>query len=332
MREAKAMFVSAAKHILLGSAALLLTLPAMAAEENNLALAAPPPHALVSCPGMPSVPMTADAEQALPLRLVANLTCGGDVAVLADNEGYTALVRSSDGKEGYVARMYLFMGKSPAKSAAPTHPVVAAAVNGIARWNASAPGCDHFLSQGRLVESLTANGVTVQVSLQDTGWKLRASIAIFNQTGANLDVLPALITLDELQPNLRPLPAQSPAKIAHAVNHQSLWTMASAQPSPSAVVFREVSPAAPQNLAYRSNAAPDYLSPRYVVASANKPPVLEDSADPLVLALNAGSLAPQQKTAGVIWFARDANARELSLRVPIGDLVFDFPLSFEAHK
>jgi hypothetical protein len=325
------MFPSA-KHVLLGSAALLLSLPAMAAEENNLALVAPPPHALVSCPGMPSVPMTADAEQALPLRLVANLTCGGDVAILSDDEGYTARVRSSDGKEGYIARMYLFMGKSSANSAAPAHPLAATAVNGVARWNAGAPGCDQFLSQGRLVESLTANGVTVQVSLQDTGWKLRASVAISNQTGTNLEVLPSLITLDELQPNLRLLPARNPAKIAHAVNHQSLWTMANAQPSPSAVVFREISPATPHNMAYRSNAAPDYLSQRYVVTSANKPPVLEDSADPLALALKASSLAPQQKAAGVIWFARDANARELSLRVPVGDLVFDFPLSFDSHK
>ena len=331
MREAKAMFVSA-KHILLGSAALLLSIPAIAAEENNLAVAAPPPHALVSCPGMPSVPMTVDAEQALPLRLVANLTCGGDVAILSDDEGYTALVRSSDGKEGYVAHMYLFIGKSSANSGAPAHPLSATAVNGVARWNSGAPGCDQFLNQGRLVESLTANGVTVQVSLQDTGWKLRASIAISNQTVANLAVLPSLITLDELQPNLRLLPAQNPSRIAHAANHQSLWTMASAQPSPSAVVLRETASATPQNLAYRSNAAPDYLSQRYVVASTRNSSAHEDSGDPLALALKAGPVAPQQKAAGVIWFARDANARELSLRVPVGDLVFDFPLSFEAHK
>ena len=325
------MFVSA-KHILLGTAVLLLSLPAMAAEENNLAVAAPPSHALVSCPGMSSVPMTADAEQALPLRLVANLTCGGDVAILSDNEGYTALVRSSDGKEGYVARMYLFMGKSSANSGVSAHRLAATAVNGVARWNYGAPGCDQFHSQGRLVESLTANGVTVQVSLQDTGWKLRASIAISNQTGANLAALPSLITLDELQPNLRLLPAQNPSRIAHATNHQSLWTKASAQPSSSAVAFREANPASPRSATHRSNPAPDYLSPRYVVASIDGPPVLEDSADPLVLALKAGSLAPQQKASGVIWFARDANARELSLRVPVGDLVFDFPLSFEAHK
>ncbi|MFI5096332.1 MAG: hypothetical protein ACHQT6_00020 [Candidatus Acidiferrales bacterium] len=327
------MFVSA-KHFLLGSAAvLLLCLPAMAAEETTgAASVAPQAHALVNCPGMTSVPMTSDAEQALPLRLVATLSCGGDVAILSDDEGYTARVRSSDGKEGYVARMYLFMSGSPAKSAAPLQPVAATAVNGVARWRAGEPGCDRFLSQGRLVESLTTDGVTVQVSLQDTGWKLRVSIAIANQTGANLDVQPALITLDELQPNLRPLPAQNPAKIAHAANHQSLWTVANAQPSHSAVVFREISPASPQNMAYRPSAAPDYLAQRYVVASANKPPAVVESGDPLALALKAGSLAPQQKITGVIWFARDAGARELSLRVPVGGLVFDFPLYFDAHK
>jgi len=325
------MFVSA-KHILLGSAAMLLSIPAMAAEETNMGVANLPAHAIVSCPGVPNVPMTADAEQALPLRLVANLTCGGDVAILSDDEGYTARVRSSDGQEGYVARMYLYMGKSSASFAAPAHPLSAAAVSGVARWQAGAPGCDQFLSQDRLVESLTANGVTVQVSLQDTGWKLRASVAISNQTGGNLAVQPGLITLDELQPNLRLLPIQNPAKIARAANHQSLWTQASARPSPSAVAFHEVNPAAPQSLTYRSSVAPDYLSQRYVVVSANKPPVLEDSADPLALALKASTLAPQQKAAGVMWFARDPNARELSLRVPVGDVVFDFPLSFEVHK
>jgi hypothetical protein len=327
------MFVSV-KHCLLGSAAvLLLCLPAMAAEETTSAASvAPQAHALISCPGMTSVPMTSDAEQALPLRLVATLSCGGDVAILSDDEGYTARVRSSDGNEGYVARMYLLMGGGPTKSAAPVQPVSAIAVNGVARWRAGAPGCDQFMSQGRLVESLTANGVTVQVSLQDTGWKLRASIAISNQGAANLQVMPSLITLDELQPSLRLLPSQSPAKIAHAVNHQSFWTIANAEPSPSAVVLRENGSATAQNLSYRANAAPDYMGQHLALASAKDSVSLDDSAAPLALALKAGSLAPQQKTTGVIWFARDAGARELSLRVPVGDLVFDFPLYFDAHK
>jgi len=252
--------------------------------------------------------------------------------VLSDNEGYTALVRSSDGKEAFVARMYLFMGSDTSKSAGPLQPVSAAAVNGVARWRAGAPGCDQFMSQGRIVESLTANGVTVQVSLQDTGWKLRASVAISNQGAANLEVMPSLITLDELQPSLRILPSQNPAKIAHAVNHQSLWTIATAQPSPSAVVLRDNGSVTTQSLAYRPNAAPDYLGQHYASASAKNSVSRDDTADPRTLALKSSALAPQQKTAGTIWFARDPGARELSLRVPVGDLVFDFPLSFDVHK
>jgi hypothetical protein len=327
------MFVSA-KHFILGAAALLLlSLPAVAAEETSSAAAvAPQAHALISCPGINSVPMTSDAEQSLPLQLVATLQCGGEVAIISDNEGYTALVRSSDGKQGYVARMYLFMGSDPAKSAAPLQPVAATAVNGVARWRADAPGCDQFMSQGRIVESLTANGVTVQVSLQDTGWKLRASVAISNQGAANLEVMPSLITLDELQPSLRILPSQNPAKIAHAVNHQSLWTIATAQPSPSAVVLRDNGSVTTQSLAYRPNAAPDYMGQHSASASAKNSASREDTADPRTLALKPGALAPQQKTVGAIWFARDPGARELSLRVPVGDLVFDFPLSFEVHK
>jgi len=327
------MFVSA-KHFLLGSAVvLLLSLPALAAEETGSAAGvAPQAHALVSCPGISGVPMTSDAEQTLPLQLVATLQCGGEVAVLSDSEGYTALVRSSDGKQGYVARMYLFMGGDPARSAAPVQAAAATAVNGVARWRAGSPGCEQFTSQDRLVESLTANGVTVQVSLQDTGWKLRASIAISNQGAANLDVMPTLITLDELQPSLRVLPSQNPAKIAHAVNHQSFSTIANAEPSPSAVASRTNPSATTQNLAYRPNATPDYLGQHLATASAKSSVSREDTANPLALALKAGSLAPQQKTAGVIWFARDAGARELSLRVPVGELVFDFPLSFDAHK
>ena len=117
------MFVSA-KQILLGSAAaLLLSVPAMAANEaSNAAGVAPQAHALISCPGINNVPMTSDAEQALPLQLVATLQCGGEVAILSDNEGYTTLVRSADGKEGFVARMYLFMGRAPPNPPCPFRP------------------------------------------------------------------------------------------------------------------------------------------------------------------------------------------------------------------
>jgi len=59
-------------------------------------------------------------------------------------------------------------------------------------------GSAQFRSGSELVESLTANGVTVQVSLQDTGWKMRANVAVVNSSKQAIFVLPKLVSLDEL--------------------------------------------------------------------------------------------------------------------------------------
>jgi len=320
------------KGLLLGATLLAAGLPAMAAEGTPTSVAvAAAPHALLKCPGMTSVPMTADAAQSLPMKLVANLACGQNLTVLSDAEGYTAHVRTVDGKEGYVALMYLTMGAS-APVAVRTEAVSANSVNGVARWQAGAAGCDQFHSQGQVIQSMTANGITVQISLQDTGWKLRANIAISNQSAGEVEVLPKQITLDELQPNLHSLHVQDPAKLGHIVNHGIFWTEAMAQPSPSAVAMRSVGVSL-NNAAYRTVDTPDYLSEHLNAATPkNRASAYADSADIKALALKSGSLATQQKTAGVVWFERDANARELSLRIPVGGVIFDFPLSFDQKK
>ena len=319
------MYVSA-RPALLGSAFLLAALPAAASDEAVAPAAAPAPRATVNCPGISSVPMTADAAQALPFHLVRNLSCGESVVILSDSEGYTVHVRSADGTAGYVARMYLNMGAAPS---VPDHQTLSAtAVNNVVRWQAGAPGCDQFFSKGHTVESATANGVTVQVSLEDSGWKLRATVAVSNKGEEVVEVFPALITLDELQPNLKSLLAQDPAKLSHFVNHQVLLTQANAQPSPSAVAYHRNNPPAPSTAMYHP-VTPNYFSENVALTSDSYHATLPSASQLRALALKYTKLASGQKTTGLIWFERDGNARELSLRVPVGDLVFDFPLSFE---
>jgi hypothetical protein len=318
------MYVSA-RPALLGSAFLLAALPAAASDEAVAPAAEPAPRATVNCPGISSVPMTADAAQALPLHLVRNLSCGESVVILSDSEGYTVHVRSADGTAGYVARMCLNMGAAPG---VPDHQTLSTAVNNVVRWQAGAPGCDQFFSKGHTVESATANGVTVQVSLEDSGWKLRATVAVSNKGEGVVELFPALITLDELQPNLKSLLARDPAKLSHVVNHQVLLTQANAQPSPSAVAYHRNNPPAPSTAMYHL-VAPDYFSEHVALTSDSNHAIVPSASQLRALALKHAKLASGQRTTGLIWFERDANARELSLRVPVGDLVFDFPLSFE---
>jgi len=318
--------VLSAKQMILGSALLLAGTPLFATETSGGSGVAATPRAYVKCPGVTNIPMTADGEQALPLTQIAVLACGEPVSVLVDNGSYTARIRTADGKEGYVAYMYLtkeagpYQPKSDTPKPTPVQPTNAVPQNGVVRWNAGAPGCEQFVSQGRLVESATTNGVTVQVSLQDTGWKLRATVTVSNQGSDNVYVLPALVTLDELRPGLRSLRQESPTKLTHnEANHQLMRAEYTAQPSPSAVAYRSGS-ATLNASAYRTSPTQDTLRSSTDFASVRD------------IALKTVNLAPGQKTSGELWFARDPSAHELSMRLSIGDVVYDFPFSFRQKK
>src|SRR6202790_1884631 len=185
----------------------------------------------ILCRGGSKVPMTADAEQALPLKVVAQLDCGQPVSLVSNSEGHTGDVRTADGKSGYVAWMNVAKGEVIVATKTELAPAVKR--DGRARWLAGTEGSGRFYSESLMVESLTVNGVTVQVSLQDTGWKLLANIAVANGSLEAVNVVPSNITLDDLGQGKKSLPYQQPKKLRAAVNHQILWTEANAAPSAS---------------------------------------------------------------------------------------------------
>jgi hypothetical protein len=39
-----------------------------------------------------------------------------------------------------------------------------------------------------------------------------------------------------------------------------------------------------------------------------------------------------EKTAGAVWFERDGKSQQLFLRVPVGHVIFEFPLSFNKEQ
>ena len=87
---------------LLGFIALPLA-PALRAQTatQTAAIAAPAAASWkINCPGVRNVLMTADAEQSLPLQVIAMLKCGEEVTFLDNAEGYTVQIRTGDGKIG----------------------------------------------------------------------------------------------------------------------------------------------------------------------------------------------------------------------------------------
>jgi hypothetical protein len=291
----------------------------------------------INCPGVPNVPMTSDAEQSLPLQIVATLKCGEEVSVLASDEGYTVRVRSADGKTGFVAAMYL--KKIPAPKRPRTNS--AALAKGVARWQEGAPGCDQFISDGSLVESLTVNGVTVQVSLYDTGWKLRANVAIANGGSESIRIEPSKFILDEIGPHGRPLFYQDPEQLAKNVTHQVLWTETTA--APAEISSSQTSAAASTtNVGYKTSVVPSISAPNYLmqhqyaeddaVRQQGKQVLLNTAQQVRALALKHGAVEPNDKIAGAVWFERGKNPQQLMLRIPIENQTLEFPLSFKQQK
>jgi hypothetical protein len=288
-------------------------------------IGSPSQSALITCHGITTVPMTIDSAQTLPLQLVTNVPCGQEVAVLSDFEAYAVAVRTPDGKNGYIARMYL-----SASSKAPSRPAVAATSaevkGGLAQWERGAVGCDQFTSENGVVESLTVNGVTVQVSLQDTGWKLRANIAVANEGSEVLHLNPVHFTLDTVHPAIRALAYQDPDRLAKsAATHQIYRTAANAAPVVMDASFRTQT---------HIVSAPNYFSPAVnpQVSFSGSPYAVADTQQYESASLREGDVATKSSVAGAVWFERDKHAEQLIFRVPVNGVLFEFPLSFKREK
>jgi hypothetical protein len=283
----------------------------------------------ILCRGTLKVPMTADAEQALPLKVVAQLDCGQPVSLLSNSEGYTVNVHTADGKSGYVAWMNVAKGEVVTVTKPALQPAVIH--DGRAQWLAGTEGSERFYSEGLMVESLTVNGVTVQVSLQDTGWKLLANIAVANGSLEAVNVVPSHITLDDIGQVKKSLSYQQPQKLRTAVNHQILWTEANAAPSASGYLVNANSHSTDND---GLNRMQNYLAQH----QANVQLVSERREDfnphsqINTVALKDAVVLPNQHVSGSTWFQRDGKLQEMILRVPVGDIVYEFPLSFNHNN
>jgi hypothetical protein len=279
----------------------------------------------IVCRNGSSVPMTADAEQSLPLRLVATLNCGQQVSLLSAAESYTVNVRTAEGKSGYVAWMNVTKGEIVSSQKA----VPSAAVhNGVARWIAGTPGSERLYSEGSLVESLTVNGVTVQVSLQDTGWKLLANIAVANRSLEGVNVIPSHLSLSDHGLTKKSLAYQDPNKLKGAASHQILWTTSNAAPSQSGYLVASTrdfaSTPSTQNYLADHQASIQLVSDHK--AEFNPHSQMRE------VALNETVVLPNQQISGSAWFQRNGNRQDMILSVPVGGVVYEFPLSFNQEK
>ena len=331
---------SSVEYAFAASLVAILLASALRAQDPPAPFQGANPAALrkVSCHGVSSVPMTSDADQALPLKLVANVPCEEKVLTLSPPDTYTVRVMTGDGRTGFIAGMYLRKLPPAARTIDP-----AALKNGVARWDEGIPGCSRFVaSDGSLVESVSLDNITVQVSLYDTGWKFRAQVAIANDSPESIQMDPSKFVLDEIGANGKPLFYNDPAQLAKNTTHEVLWSVANAAPDPRHPIFRSSKDSEAKVLAYRSPTQRPLTEPNYLLShqiaeddavdTQSKQTLVHYSKQVQALALKPGVVPPSEMVSGAVWFDRAKNPAQLMLRIPVDALSFEFPLTFKPVK
>jgi hypothetical protein len=78
--------------------------------------------------------------------------------------------------------------------------------------------------------------------------------------------------------------------------------------------------------------APAYSEERKPVEDLSRPQRNQAASVPdqfSELALKKGTLKPEGRTWGAVWFERDENSNQFVMRVPIDNQIFEFPLSLD---
>ena len=158
-------------------------------------------------------------------------------------------------------------------------------------------GCTEEQSGGHAAYVMQADGFTVRVSMLFNDRNTQADISITNQSGLQVQVLPADFRLELSEPKLKSISAETrnePAEETPRPNH--------------------------------SHGLPP---PSYWTSAAHTRDVEERKAADTAL-FSAGPLAPSQTAQGRVKFGEVKNAHELSLIVPVGSAVFEFPYAAPA--
>lgn len=209
-------------------------------------------------------------------------------------------------------------------------------------------GCTHQFVNGHKIKILSADGITVSVSMLDTGKYFRADVGVLNTSSASLDVLPMNFSLEETAPKDKMLAYVDVGKIIRSAQTRMAWANAlsaagagmqrqqtTTETTSNGTVNVYGSDGTNANGTYNGTSTSTTSSPDYAAQARADEAIRERNA---VLAMQSGqlssaalrsnTLSPGQSIGGFVFFQRKGKGTSLLLSMPVGDKVFKFPFAF----
>lgn len=185
-----------------------------------------------------------------------------------------------------------------------------------------------YYVKGDAIEQITDQGVTVTVSLKDTGKLNRLSVYVDNRSADAVNIVPSSIALHQNSPKYEELPMKSERELQNMVGRRVFWGQVIA--SLGAGLSRNRSTITTSS-SYGSMTTvvdtPDYEGQARWLAEADQLSLQGQAVTNMVAQeyLRTTTVFPGSSFAGMLWFKRDKAFGAGVVRLTIGSRLYEFP-------
>ncbi|HET8826835.1 MAG TPA: PDZ domain-containing protein [Terriglobales bacterium] len=181
-----------------------------------------------------------------------------------------------------------------------------------------------YYYNGETIEQLTVRGVTVTISLDDTGKFNQVAVFVSNSSSDAVNVLPSSFTLHQTDPKEADLVLMSEQEIQRIAGKHALWTHVASGVT-SSVTYMKEKMSGEEGQSSQA-AVQDYDAQARWLAHVDELGKRGQTGTLARSYLRGTTLFPGSRLSGVLWFDRIDVFASGMLRVALGSRTYSFPL------
>src|SRR5262245_28560333 len=223
------------------------------------------------------------------------------------------------------------------------------------RWQAGAPNTDQITVNGKTVKTLTIDGLTLSLSLNEESLgsdviyydKFVVYLYALNLSERRVEVSPDMVTVEAVKPKAKPLKRETAAHLAISVQQWAAVAGAVGQFGASMQTTQSTTTGAVTGtgsgpggmVTYSGTGTATTTSPDMEARRrANDQAVILNGsasragADLQRVELKANTLLPNWETGGMLIFDREKKCEEAIVRVSVDGKIIEFPFTWQKKK
>ena len=181
-----------------------------------------------------------------------------------------------------------------------------------------------YYYNGETIEQLTVRGVTVTISLNDTGKFNQLAVFVSNSSSDAVNVLPSSFTLRQTSPKDINLSLKSEAEIQRIAGKHALWTHVASGLTSSVTYMKERMSG--EDGQTTEAAVQDYDAQARWLAHVDELGKRGQTGTLVRSYLRSTTVFPRSKLSGVLWFDRADIFDSGTVKATLGSRVYSFPL------